>query len=262
MKKIYTLFLGLNFAAAGFTQTTAMDFDILDCAASSPHHLFEDLDAGKAVIVEFFMNACTPCVTAGGVLEEMKTTLESEFPGMIKSYAFAFNNTTPCSVVNTWISTNSFTSIPSDSGATQVAYYGGMGMPTIVILGGGTEHLVLGAAYTGFSTSDTTIMADDIRNHFTELGFEEEFNVSEFTVFPNPAKGNAANISFTLSESSDVLLELFDLTGRRVSVVFNEKSISGEIKRAIDLSGLVDGSYLLRLNVNGEMTTHKLAVSR
>ncbi|HEX8514730.1 MAG TPA: hypothetical protein VF868_00935, partial [Bacteroidia bacterium] len=168
-------------------QTTAMNYNFTDCAGN-PQSIFADLDAGKAVILEFFMNSCSPCITAGQKLEAMKTDLLAEYPGMVKAYAFGYSNSYTCTTINNWVNSNGFTSVPSDSGAAQVAYYGGMGMPTIVILGGGTAHSVLGTPYMGFSTSDTATMANDIRNFLgSTASIKENTIFTQVSLFPNPA---------------------------------------------------------------------------
>ena len=79
---------------------------------------------------------------------------------------------------------------------------------SIVILGGGVNHLVLGSSYVGFSVSDTTTMADDIRDHFTELGVENNDLMSDFRLFPNPVN-NAANLSLFMVTVSRLLVQPF-----------------------------------------------------
>jgi hypothetical protein len=261
MKKLIlcSLFAAVaSFASPVKAQTTAMDFNILDCNGTQ-HHLYSDLDAGKAVIIEFFMNSCSPCVTAGQALESMKADLLSEYPGMVKAYTFAFNNSYSCTIVNNWVTNNGFTSVPSDSGAAQVAYYGGMGMPTIVILGGGTNHSVLGSPYIGFSTSDTTTMAADIRAFLGGTSINDNLAANGLNVYPNPAN-TEMNISFTLEETSDVTIELVDVAGRVVATVLREKAMSGAITRTINTTAIAQGNYVIRINANGKISQQKLNV--
>ena len=149
-------------------QTTGMDFNRKDCDGIN-QHLFADLNAGNAVILEFFMVSCNSCTTAASKINSMKANILTQYPGKVKSYSIGFSDNPTSyskSVVKTWANTNSVGSIPMDSGAAQVAYYGGFGMPTIVILGG-TNHALLGAPYIGFSTTDTTMMATSIRNYLS-----------------------------------------------------------------------------------------------
>lgn len=260
--KLFITAVAVTAAMQTQAQTTAMNYAFTDCAGNS-QEIYADLDAGKAVILEFFMNSCSPCVTAGSKLESMKADLLAEFPGMIKAYAFGYTNSYTCTTINNWVTTNGFTSIPSDSGAAQVAYYGGMGMPTIVILGGGTAHSVLGTPYVGFTTSDTTTMATDIRNFLngTSAITENMSAVNDLSVFPNPAN-TEVKISFSLVKTSDVTIDVMDLTGRLVTNVMNEKAQNGTITKSINTASISEGNYLVRITTNGVSTQQKLSIVR
>lgn len=264
MKTIKTLLLATTVIFSTQTtkaQTTALNYAFTDCAGNA-QEIFSDLDAGKALIVEFFMTSCGSCITAGGKLESMKADLMAEFPGMIKSYAFGYTNSYTCTTVNNWVTTNGFTSVPSDSGATQVAYYGGMGMPTIVILGGGTAHSVLGTPYIGFTTSDTTTMAADIRAFLTGTGVKENANsITELAVYPNPASSQLT-ISFSLIKNSDVKVDVLDLTGRLIATVMNETAPSGTVNKTVSTGSMAEGNYIVRITANGVVSQQKLSIVR
>lgn len=261
MKKIYSLILGLALTFSSVSskaQTAAMGYDFIDCNGN-PQSIFADLDAGKALIIEYFMTSCSPCISAGATLEAMKADLMAEFPGMIKAYAFGYSDTYTCPTINSWVTTNGITSIPADSGALQVAYYGGMGMPTIVILGGGTSHTVLGAPYLAYTTSDTAIMATDIRNFLNGTGIKENNLISKINLFPNPSN-EQVKLTFELKEISNVKIELFDISGRLVSTISEKKNQVGEITETINTNLFSEGSYLVKINANGNISQQKLNI--
>ena len=240
-------------------QTVAKDFKRLDCNGNM-HHLFADLDAGNVVILEFFMQSCSPCITAGKALESMKAKLLAKYPGKIKAYAIGFNNTYSCASNANWVSTNGLTSIPMDSGAAQVAYYGGMGMPTIVILGGGTQHLVLGSPYIGFSTSDTVQMVKDIQKSFNSTAVENiKTNVSAIEVYPNPLN-NEINLNFNVSETTQIKIDISDISGKSLLTLMNESIVSGPFARAFNTCVLPTGYYVMNVNANGVNYHHKIIV--
>lgn len=242
-------------------QTTAMDFTIMDCNGGGPHNLYSDLNSGKAVIIEFFMTSCGSCITAGQKLEAMKSTLLAQYPGKIKSYAFGYNNSYSCTTVKNWVNNNGFTSIPSDSGAAQVAYYGGMGMPTIVILGG-ANHAVLGSPYIGFTTSDTTTMANDIRTLLNSVGVKENNKIiSDLNIYPNPAN-TEFKVSTTISASTHLVIDVVDITGRVVLKALDETVEAGSFNKTINTSDLAVGNYVVRINANGSITQQKLSIVR
>ncbi len=242
-------------------QTNAKDFKRLDCNGNI-QHLFADLDAGNIVILEFFMQSCSPCITAGKALESMKAKLLAKYPGKIKAYAIGFNNTYSCSSNANWVSSNGLTSIPMDSGASQVAYYGGMGMPTIVILGGGTQHLVLGSPYIGFSTGDTAQMVKDINKSFNATAIEPvKTTVSAIEIYPNPLN-NEINLNFNVSETTQIKIEIADFSGRSLVTLMNESVVSGPFARTFNTSVLPAGYYVMNVNANGVNYNHKIIVLR
>ena len=251
-----SILFSANFSSA---QTTGMDFFRTDCNGNM-QHLFADLDSGNAVILEFFMLSCAPCVVAGNALEPLKSTLLTEFPGKIKSYAIGFSNTYTCSSINSWVTTNAFTSVPMDSGGLQVAYYGGMGMPTVVVLCG-ASHAILGSPYMGFIDSDTTSVGTNIRNCLNPAAVNNiSSTISSFNVYPNPTS-NLINLSFNLNEASNVSIEVTDVTGRKVDLLMNEKVSSGNFSKSYNTTNLKNGYYLIRVNANGITTNYKLNIA-
>ena len=238
---------------------TAMQLRGMDCNGVM-HDLYADLDAGKAVLIHFFMPNCSSCPPPAKKIQIMANNILTMHPGMITAYAIPFNNTTTCSYTSSWVSTNGLSLYaPFDSGAVQVAHYGGFGMPTVVLLGG-ADHRVMFSTQS-FSTSDTTIMRDSIMAMLnTATGINDLPNtVSSFEVFPNPASENV-NINLSLKETSTILMDITDLNGKQVAVILDEKQ-SGLIKKQFNISQLSNGNYFVRLSVNGKVVSQKLTVA-
>lgn len=260
MKKILLLSFALLFVASMLNaQTTAMNFNRPDCNGNQ-RHLFADLDSGKAVILEFFMQSCGACITAGSKLETMKSALLAQYPGKIKSYAIGYSNYYSSASIASWVSTNSFTSIPMDSGAAQVAYYGGMGMPTIVILGGGTAHTLLHAPYVGFLTSDTTTMASSIRTFLNSTGIQNtNADLFSFSVFPNPSD-EKLNVTLEIKSPGSLKLELLNIVGQKVAEIVELGSQVGTVKRSFSVVDFPSGIYFLQGELNGQTFLEKVTV--
>ncbi|MGE0568426.1 MAG: T9SS type A sorting domain-containing protein [Bacteroidia bacterium] len=261
MKKLFiliTVFLNPFFLKS---QTTALDFTVMACDNTGPHHLFSDLDNGKVAIIEYFMTNCSPCISAGQTLEAMKSNLIAQFPGKIKSYAFGFTNSYSCSTILSWCSTNSITSIPVDSGAYQVAYYGGMGMPTIVIAAG-SNHQILGSPYVGFFTSDTTQMATNIRNFFNaQVGVKEnKNNIIKLNIYPNPSNGNFI-LNIELPEKSVITGSVLDITGNKVKQLKFDNTDGKIINQKLDLSDLKKGLYLISISTDFGKKEEKISIN-
>ncbi|MFA7379110.1 MAG: T9SS type A sorting domain-containing protein [Bacteroidia bacterium] len=261
MKKIIFILIALTFVLTiSKAQTTGMQFSGKDCNGNSVN-LFDDLDAGKIVILHFFMPSCGSCPPPAQKIQAMANNINKTYSGKVKGYAFPFQNSTTCSYAATWVSSNGLGTLyaPMDSGAAQVAHYGGFGMPTVVVLGG-TDHKVLFSTLS-FSTSDTTEMRDKILaqiNGTTGVAQLQSL-VNSFTVFPNPTSNNIS-INLDLKETSNLIIDIIDLTGKQVVIIANEKQ-SGIVTKQFSTASLANGSYFVRLQVNGKSTTQRLTVN-
>lgn len=263
MKKIFSiLVIAVSILISkSFAQTTAMQLSGADCNGMN-HDLFADLDAGKAVILHFFMPNCSSCPPPAQKIQAMANNILANHPGKITAYAMPYINTATCSYTSTWCSSNGLSLyMPYDSGATQVAHYGGFGMPTVVLLGGAGSHRVMFSTLS-FNTSDTTIMRDSILrligampNAINEL----PKSVQSFNVFPNPSS-NQINIQLELNQLTDVAIDVTDITGKLIASVLNEKQI-GIVKKQFNTASLPNGNYIIRLTTNHKTITKKLTVN-
>jgi hypothetical protein len=256
---VLTFLLGFSVERAA-AQMAAMDFQGMDCNGNM-QHLFADLDAGNAVILEFFMDNCSPCVTVGNALEAMKTDLLIEFPGMVKGYSFGFNNTYTCTAVANWVNSHGYTTSPMDSGAAQVAYYGGFGMPTVVVLGGGTNRTVLGTPYTqGFSASDTGSVASLIRGFLgTPTAVANAAASLKVTMFPNPAN-DRVQINIENATTEGVQVRLMDLAGHSIQVI--DAAVSRSTSSiSLSTTHIADGCYLVQVQTANGVSTQPLIIA-
>jgi len=75
--------------------------------------------------------------------------------------------------------------------------------------------------------------------------------------YPNPFNP-ATNIGFELSNPSDVRLEVFDMIGRRVTVLIDTRMTSGFHEVSFDASSLSSGVYFYRLQTNSSVLSRKM----
>jgi hypothetical protein len=79
-------------------------------------------------------------------------------------------------------------------------------------------------------------------------------------VAPNPVSTNAT-LSYRLNQSSDVRIEVYDMVGRQVATLANEKQNSGMHRIQIgDAINQVKGVYFVRLSIDGQSLTKKVLV--
>lgn len=240
-------------------QTTALNFNTTDCNGNAAN-LFADLDAGKAVILFYFMPNCGSCPPPAQKIQAMANHINATYPGKVKAYAFPFNNTTGCAYAKTWVTSNNLSLYaPVDSGASAVAHYGGFGMPTVVLVGG-SNHRVMFSTLS-FTTSDTTTMRDSILALIgAPTGLQEVAgNVSSISLYPNPAS-DMTTIKVSLKASGSLVIDVVDMAGRRVALISEDKTATGTLTRTFNTTGLASGSYTVRINADGKILNRKLHV--
>ncbi len=261
IKKIsLTVFTAIACISLTNAQTTALQFSGADCNGNM-HDLFADLDAGKAVALHFYMPNCNSCPPPAQAIQTMANQINATHPGMVKGYAFPFQNSTTCSYSANWVSVSGLSSlyVPMDSGAYQVAYYGGFGMPTVVLLGG-SDHRVMFVTQS-FSMSDTTIMRDSILAMLNTTSINQfEKNVTSVNLFPNPAH-EKVQLQLNNSKSQKLTIEVVDLLGKQVMNVYNDYTASGILKKEIDVVQLNNGLYFIKVTADGIANNFKLTVA-
>lgn len=77
--------------------------------------------------------------------------------------------------------------------------------------------------------------------------------------YPNPFNPST-RISYSIENSSEVLLEIVDMNGRVVSTIVNTVQTAGNYDVVANLSNLPSGVYLYRLNVDGMSQVRKMAL--
>ncbi len=89
----------------------------------------------------------------------------------------------------------------------------------------------------------------DTSNQYTVIcvGIHQLATEINFSMMPNPAS-DVLNVSYDLNKSSNVVVSILDITGRRIMDVLNETQGAGEHRLPIKLSDIASGIYLLHLN--------------
>ncbi len=108
-------------------------------------------------------------------------------------------------------------------------------------------------------------------DHLTEWGETEDYTVvvdntasindvafSNFNLFPNPTKGSF-QVQFDATESNDIEIQLFDITGRFVGQK-SFKNTSSYFSQKIEFNQLSSGMYLVKIKNGAKQTTRKLMV--
>lgn len=88
----------------------------------------------------------------------------------------------------------------------------------------------------------------------------DEFLSFKVNLYPNPAK-EAATLEFNLESTSNVSVEVTDLTGK---TIYNTSTVSnaGVNQLNIPTASLTDGIYIYKLVINGNVISNKFVVSK
>ncbi len=79
--------------------------------------------------------------------------------------------------------------------------------------------------------------------------------------YPNPFNPSTI-IGFELAEAGGVLLEVYDMTGRRVAVLFDGYKSPGHYSLQFDAAGLASGVYTCRLTAGSQVLMRKMTLIR
>jgi hypothetical protein len=127
-----------------------------------------------------------------------------------------------------------------------------------------------GGLYLAVATRvDSTFSDGDVYGRFIEpisTGIEEEVSlVPEKTWlsqnYPNPFNPSTV-IRWQLTVGGLVKLSVYDVMGKEVTVLVNEKQAAGSYQMEFDGSGLASGIYLYKLQTDGYVETRKMVLMR
>lgn len=121
------------------------------------------------------------------------------------------------------------------------------------------------AYVAGFSATDTEF---DVQKFTTDQVFTSNENegVAELPKgfeleqnYPNPFNPTT-NINYSIDQAGAVTLKVYDMTGREVATLVNERMSAGSHQVTFDASNLSSGVYLYSLQANGVRLTNKMTL--
>lgn len=121
-----------------------------------------------------------------------------------------------------------------------------------------TEMTVRGVSAKG---SYETVVSFIPRGFVTSTNESEELpaSIALFQNYPNPFNP-ATTIGFELSQPGNVIMELYDMLGRKISVLLNEWKPSGSHQVRVDGTNLSSGIYLYRITSGEASLTRSMTL--
>jgi hypothetical protein len=103
------------------------------------------------------------------------------------------------------------------------------------------------------SSGVSTISGGDTTNYsgIKKISSNEPLNFILYQNYPNPFNP-VTNINYKISKTSNVLLEVFDINGRRLKILVKQKQSAGEYTVKFDGSSVSSGVYFYRLQITNE----------
>jgi hypothetical protein len=89
-------------------------------------------------------------------------------------------------------------------------------------------------------------------------GIDENNNINNLTLYPNPASENMT-IEFNSVSSTTIKIELLDVTGKVIKNV-NANNVIGDYKYSMNTSDLAKGIYFLKISSDKSIETKKVIV--
>ena len=252
MKKLSILIAFLLFGAGLRAQQTnlteAVDFTVTDCHGQT-YNLFEILDRGQAVFIDFFFYSCGQCQMISPYITGSYTQMGCNLHDVFYIEISYIDSDAVC---QQWANEYGveFPTVGKDGGGNEVfELYGIQACPTLVLIMPDRSIPIQGLLQLyPFSAQDVVnaMQQNGLQPHDCSVGIAE--NETALTLFPNPANESVTLVSENLEE-----VTLYNLMGQKVDTFFAEGS-----QLVISTAKYPDGIYFVKTN-NGE--TQRLVIA-
>ena len=271
MKKILLLLIITTFSLSGLRSQTplieAVDFTCTDVHGHT-WNLFELLDSGQYVCIDFFFCSCGPCQIAAPKINESYEYFGCN-SGDVNYFAMdTGDDNAACILFDETYGVTYPTISGVEGGGTQVCNDYQIGAyPTVILIA--PDRTILEQDIWPIPTAQTII--DALESHGLEqhdcpppIAIEEPIislaNIS--SVYPNPAS-STARIIINSEEAMSASVEVYNALGIEVLETQEINLVAGENTVDFGVAELPAGTYFIRLRRNNEiLDLSRLSVSR
>jgi hypothetical protein len=109
--------------------------------------------------------------------------------------------------------------------------------------------------YTAFLALEPGLGTLDPEETGGPTGYQEDIaeNPNNLKIYPNPF-GTECQVSYSLNATSHIVIEVFDLFGKRLAILKDKSEDAGDFSMNFDAGGLAAGIYICRLTINDSET--------
>jgi thiol-disulfide isomerase/thioredoxin len=245
MKKLYTILAGLALSLTINAQTTltnAVDFTVTDLNGNS-HNLFQILNSGKHVCIDFFFTTCGPCQATAPYFEQTFTNYGCNTADIFfMSIDYGNTNAQCVSYVNTYMGGPSALPVISGvegTGDAVVSAYGITAFPTYILIAPNQSIIETDMwPISSAATFDTYFSAHSLPQQSCASSITETVDMNNTRLYPNPTT-DAITVT---SDFNIISYSIYDNSGRMVAT---QKLDQPALQHRIDVAEFAAGSYTI-----------------
>ncbi|NNF01775.1 MAG: T9SS type A sorting domain-containing protein [Bacteroidia bacterium] len=239
------------------TLTTAVDFNVVTVHGDSVN-LFDILDGGQHVLLDFFFTTCGPCIAS---IPDLNTIYTDYGCNSADIFMVSIDDgDTHQEVINYENQYGALIPAVSgtDGGGTQINNaYNINAWPTIILIAPNRQIIEQDIWPFSASIASTKFtQAGIMPAACPAVGIEESGIFSELIAFPNPVS-DLLNIAFDIKENSVVQFELIDVSGKLIRSEASHFYNAGQHTMNISTSDIASGFYFLNILVDGKNSTQR-----
>ncbi len=262
MKKIITLILlaSLSFATskAQTGLTNAVDFTVTDLQGNSIN-LFNLLNQGKYVCIDFFFTTCVPCQQAA---PKFKTAFQNYGCNTNNVIFMSIDNGDSKALVTTYENTYVGAGGPpmvsgvEGNGSSVVTAYGIGAFPTFILIAPSKVIVQKDMWPISVATDfDPYFSPSGLAYHACATGVNELAAPFHFEMFPNPVSDMLHISSVNGARINSYIIS--DYSGR--AVLSSDKKLTGKEETLINVSALPAGLYIASINTSEGLLVRKFS---
>ncbi len=260
---------GLNAQVTTYTVgQTVNDFTITDVHGNT-HNLSTYANAGKWIVLDFFFTGCGPCQSTVPTFSEFHEKYGCNNGDVVCiSIDTGDDNAAVLAFESTYSESTGFNPAPAASGTegggnAVVSDFGVGAFPTYCVVGADMT-LKIADIYpiANVATFETALAGVGFTPTPTTCGIAAtpELTLTDAQIYPNPSTGNVS-VRFNNTVSSDITIEVSNLVGQ-VVYTSTETTIAGSNLFSLNLTGLNDGQYIVKIGNGTEQTISKLQLTK